>query len=168
MTKRFLMAGGAVALLATGLVFAQGQGRGRGQMAGLGGPMGAGLMGPEMSGRMLQRLARYLDLTEAQQADARKLFEAARTEAAPLVKTLAGARQTYHDAIRTSANGADAAAKAKGVLDENRGAAEQLLLLHARTMGDFRALLTPEQKEKLDKLRDLFGPRRARSRAQRP
>ena len=110
-------------------------------------------------GRVLERLARILELTEEQKAKIKETLEQVQAQNAPLQEKL-------------SENGEKtAAAMAAEPLDEAavRAAAEnhalilgELLVAGARGRSEVRAVLTPGQRELADRLRPLlfegFGP----------
>jgi Spy/CpxP family protein refolding chaperone len=141
---RFVLAVGA-ALTAAGLLNAQAWP----------GRFGAGGAEAPRFGRMQQFLAIYLDLTEAQQAQAKGIFEAARASAAPLAAQLRASREEMAAAVKANQPDAelDRIASRQGAL------LGQLAAIWAKAQAKFYALLTPAQREKADKLRSLRGPR---------
>lgn len=108
-------------------------------------------------GRMQQFLAVYLDLTEAQQAQAKEIFAAARASAAPLVAQLRSGREEMAAAVRANQPDAelDRIASRQGVL------LGQLTAIRAKARAKLYALLTPAQQEKAEKLTSLRGRRGA-------
>ncbi len=105
----------------------------------------------------LRRLAHFLDLTEAQIAEARAIFEAARTAAEPL-RT---ARRDLAGQLREALDAAEPDPAAVGALTialHDNGEALRAVLQGA--IEDFEAILTPEQLERFEVLRDarrVFG-----------
>ncbi len=158
MTKRILAGLAGVAVLSTGLVFAQGAPR---RAHGMGGAMGPMMMGPGFGGgRMLGRLAEFLDLTEAQKTQAKQIFDTARTQAQPDMKALRDARQKIADVVRSGAAPAQVETQVQTIVQANTAAVQRLVVLHARSTAEFLNLLTPEQRDKAEKLHRLFGPPR--------
>lgn len=110
----------------------------------------------------LRRLAYFLDLTEAQITEAQAIFEAARTAAEPL-RT---ARRDLAGQLREALDAAEPDPAAVGALTialHDNGEALRALLQGA--IEDFEAILTPEQLERFEVLRDarrVFGRRHHR------
>jgi protein CpxP len=104
-------------------------------------------------GRMQQFLAIYLDLTEAQQAQAKEIFAAARASAAPVAAQLRSGREEMAAAVKANQPDAELEriANRQGVL------LGQLAAIRAKAQAKFYALLTPVQREKAEKLRSLRG-----------
>jgi Spy/CpxP family protein refolding chaperone len=155
-----------VLLLAPALALAAGPGRaGLGRDGGL--PLGEGVFGPDFFGAgaegeaggppPFRRLAFFLDLTEAQVSQAQAIFEAARAEAQPLREQ----RRTLLEQLRAALDAAEPDPAAVGALvidlDANRQA---LRAVHEGALDDFEAILTPEQLERFEVLREarrVFG-----------
>jgi len=117
-----------------------------------GGHHGRGFGGPGMMGEMF---AGMLDLTEEQRQQVREIHQAARAEARPIRRELKAGREAMQKAIRTN-NTAEIERLAAGQ-GELRG---QLTAIFAKSRAEFRALLTPEQAEKLDSFRERMKERR--------
>ncbi len=122
------------------------------------GRVGAGGGDAPRLGRMQQFLAVSLDLTEAQQAQAKEIFAAARASAAPLVAQLRSGRQEMAAALKANQPDAelDRIASRQGVL------LGQLAAIRAKAQAKFYALLTPAQRDKAEKLKSLRGRRAGR------
>ena len=112
------------------------------------GPMGGDFIGSELF--MAERLADDLDLSDAQRSDVDRLMSQARDAARPLVRRMV----EQHRAMRalTESDQFDEAT-VRTQAQQGSAAMVDLAVLHARTMHDLRALLTPEQRSKLDELR---------------
>ncbi len=97
-------------------------------------------------GERVDYLAGYLNLTDSQKTQAEAIFDAAKTESAGVRGQLAGAREALQDAVKAGAADAriDTLAASVGT------ASGQLLAIGSKAASKFRALLTPEQIEKLD------------------
>jgi len=144
-TKRNFFRIAAVAVLgiaATGFAIAQGPGFGH---------FGAGNPGE----RIMGFVADYLDLTPAQQAQAKALFESARTAnaaAATQLKSIAG---QAHEAVKAGKSDAELQQIANSV----GPLVSQIAGSHLKAMSRFYNLLTPEQKAKADKLHERMKAR---------
>jgi protein CpxP len=140
-----LFAISTAAVLAVGLMFAQAPAPHRGPGGGPGGERG------------LQFLSTALDLTDAQQAQAKTIFDAAQTQSQPLQDQL----KANHDAITAAikANKSDQELQQLG--NTQGGLLGQLAGIHAVSMSHFYQLLTPDQKTKFDtmqqKMRGFMG-----------
>ena len=97
-----------------------------------------------------------LEITEFQKEQAAPILEAARAAAEPLLVDLAQARQDLEDAVVSAAGVADidALAAAQGQL------LGQLAAIRANARVQIRALLTPDQRDKLDQLHERLEARR--------
>ena len=127
--------------LAGGMLLAQGPG-----------PRGRGMA---MRGHASQELlAGYLGLTDAQKAQAKTIFDNAKTAAQPIRSQMQQARATLSAAIKAG-QAVDAPAAAVGNLFG------QLTAIQAKAREQFRAILTPDQLTKLDqfeaRVRNRFG-----------
>jgi Spy/CpxP family protein refolding chaperone len=91
-------------------------------------------------------LAGYLGLTDAQKAQAKTIFDNAKTAAEPIRSQMQQARTTLNAAIKAG-QPVDAAAAAVGNLFG------QLAAIQAKAQEQFRAILTPDQLAKLDQFR---------------
>lgn len=105
--------------------------------------------------RHMQRMAAELNLTDAQTAQAKGIFQASRESSRALLKQLHDARQQ----LRIEAqNGA-----ATDVINRDSNAVGsltgQLAAIRAQNFEKFYAILTPEQKDKLASLRQNFRNR---------
>lgn len=119
--------------LAVGTLLAQGPG-----------PRGRGMA---MRGQASQELlAGYLGLTDAQKAQAKTIFDNAKTAAQPIRSQMQQARTTLNAAIKAG-QPVDAAAAAVGNLFG------QLTAIQAKEREQFRGILTPDQLAKLDQFR---------------
>ena len=106
------------------------------------------------AGPMMQ--LRRLDLTEAQRDQVFKIFHAQAPAFHEQMKQLRESRKALRDAAsgdRYDASRAQAAADAQGK------AVAQLALLRVQTAQQVRAVLTPEQRTKLDEMRSHRGRR---------
>jgi Spy/CpxP family protein refolding chaperone len=151
--RRNLIGLAMVAALATGAVIAQ-TARPRLAQGGLAKgklPLGANLR---------QRLIRNLDLSDAQKAQAKTIFQQANQESAPLRAQLKDNRQEMAAAVKNNSTiQIQQLATAAGALQG------QAMAIRSSAMAKFYAILTPDQKTKLDqmqgKLQQLFQRRRA-------
>jgi Spy/CpxP family protein refolding chaperone len=140
LSRKRLIQLGVVGVIGTGLLLAQ-----RGGFGGI----GRGHEG------MREFLATYLDLTDAQKAQGKAIFENSRTAAQPVVEKLKAGHEEMAAAVKSGASDAElqAIANRQGAL------VGQMIGIHSQSMSKFYALLTPEQKEKADKLHDLMKER---------
>jgi len=139
MSKRNKIIGIVMAgVLTSGLVMAQGRRAGQGQM------------------RKGALLAAYLDLDEGQRQKAKEIFEASREAAAPVREQLKQMRQAMHAAVTSGTEQQiERIAQAQGAL------MAKAIVIHSKAMQEFYALLTPEQKQKAEKMRGLLRGFRA-------
>ena len=104
-----------------------------------------------------------LEITEFQREQAVPIVEAARAAAEPLLVDLAQARQDLEYAVNSAAGVAeiDALATLQGQL------LGQLAAIGANARIQIRALLTPDQIDKLDEIRERFESRSRERRGRR-
>ena len=122
----------------------------RGQMVAVpeGGPPG-GRMG-KGSGRHFARLARALDLTDAQKEQVKAILETEREKVAPLRQTLGETREKIRRAVE--ATPFDEAAVRSLAASQNETRTE-MIVSRARAQSKIFALLSPEQRERAKKFR---------------
>jgi len=124
-----------VAALAAGAVLAQtaqrGPARGR----------------PGLGANLRQRVIKNLNLTDAQKAQAKTIFQQAKQSAAPLQAQLKQDRQDMAALVKGNETAQiQQLATAAGVLQG------QLMAIRSSAMAQFYAILTPEQQTKLDQM----------------
>jgi Spy/CpxP family protein refolding chaperone len=109
-------------------------------------PGGRGLGGPR--GNRIDFLATVLSLTDAQKTQATAIFDATETASTPLRETQATQRIALNDAAKSNA--------AEAAIDQLAAAlgttSGQLAAIHTKAFAKFYALLTTEQRTKLDEL----------------
>jgi Spy/CpxP family protein refolding chaperone len=128
------------------------------------GPFAAGAAGEGPGGGLppLHRLAFFLDLTADQVTQAQAIFDAAQAEIEPLRE----AQRPLFEQLRAALDAAEPDPAAVGALVIDLHANRQAI--HAVLEGaldEFEAILTPEQLERFEVLRDArraFGPRHRR------
>jgi Spy/CpxP family protein refolding chaperone len=141
--------------LVSGAAFAQGPGFGRGPGGGLGFGHGMGL-GPGAGGGFLGgMMAAALDLTDAQKEQIRAIHESAATANQAILDQLKPIREQELAAIKAGKSEAELRSLANS-------AAPLMAQLHANQLvahAKIYQVLTPEQREKLDKFRAEAGAR---------
>lgn len=116
-----------------------------GQFAGFGGGGGRG-RGPGGKGKFGMRgamVAEFLGLTEAQQADIKKIRTAARDQTKPIRKQLRANRKALGEAVKGGET-----AKIEALATEHGKLRGQLVAIGAKTRVDVKNVLTPEQQQK--------------------
>lgn len=162
----------AALTLAGGMAWAQSPGNGpQGPAPGIGpgGPGGGFGLFAEAGrhGRMGRRaffgrhLIRALDLSEEQIEQARQIRESTREEVQPLAEASRALRQELRTALESESPSAEAVGSIVISLHQNR---QQVHDLHQQALTDFEAILTPEQLERFQELKERrqerrFGPR---------
>lgn len=112
-----------------------------------GGPWSRRGMDP---GQRLARMAKALDLTEAQQEQIRAILTSEREKTEPLRKKLAETREKIRKAVET---GPFDEAAVRALAESRNEARVELIVSRARAGSRIFALLTPEQRERARKLR---------------
>jgi Spy/CpxP family protein refolding chaperone len=110
----------------------------------------------EIAARRVQQLTRFLDLTTAQQESAKTIFTDEAKAMQALRPTAEAAREAMQNAVRNTGLDADVERAAAQL-----GAAEtQMATARGKAEARFRALLTADQKTKLDTRRGpgMRGP----------
>lgn len=130
--------------------FGRGGGRGRG-------PGGKGKIG--MRGAMV---AEFLGLTEAQQADIKKIRTAARGQSQPLRKQLRDNRKALGEAVKSGET-----ANIEALATEHGKLRGQLVAIGAKTRVDVKNVLTPEQQQKWTSFQEKRKTRREERRQRR-
>jgi periplasmic protein CpxP/Spy len=94
-----------------------------------------------------QRMMSELNLTDAQKAQAKTIFQGEREKAKPLVEQLRQDRQAMREAVKTNDTARIHSLAAKE--GKTRG---ELSALRSEAQAKFYATLTPEQRTKADQL----------------
>ena len=104
-----------------------------------------------MHGKRLEFLS-ALNLTEAQKAAAKSIFDQAKQESAPVIEQLKSGHEAMEAAVKANKSDAELnqIAASQGTL------MGQLAGIHARSFARVYAQLTPEQKAKADELHAGF------------
>ena len=121
------------------------------------GKRGHGHHGPDGDrhpGEMMRMLAGHLELNDEQRAQARSLAEEHRESTRALRDRIRDARRTLHETIHADDSSEDAIRAASAVL---AAAEADMAVARASHKKDFEALLTPEQKEELQRIKDEHG-----------
>jgi Spy/CpxP family protein refolding chaperone len=103
-------------------------------------------------GRRLAFIASYLDMTDAQKAQAKTILQDSRTAGQPLFSQLKQGRQAMIAAIKANKPEADL----KAIADAQAPVMSQLAVQKALTGEKLWALLTPDQQAKAEKLHSSF------------
>ena len=112
------------------------------------GPMGSPF-GRELF--MTEHLASELELNDAQRSAVERLMDQARDQARPYVRQLMEQRKAMRDLL-DGENFDEGAARAQAT---KRGAImTELMVIHARSEVEVRKLLTAQQREKMQKIRE--------------
>jgi periplasmic protein CpxP/Spy len=102
----------------------------------------------QFRGRMFDRIAAQLNLTDDQKQQAHSILQSARESAQPITQQLKQNRQALHDAIKAGKPDADIdqLAASTGTL------MGQATAIRTKAFAKVYALLTPEQRTKADQL----------------
>jgi Spy/CpxP family protein refolding chaperone len=159
MKTRIIMAFGAVALVIAGSFYAFSQTSAQDQPADGAKPrLGRGFGGPhQRGGMMLGRLARHLDLSDGQKAQIKSLAEAERERVKPFAEQLREAHQAWREA---TAKGQFNEAQVRALAQSQTQARVELTVSRARLQSAIYQVLTPEQRAKLEQMRDHVKERR--------
>jgi Spy/CpxP family protein refolding chaperone len=132
----------AVALLSTGLLLAQAPGP-RGER-------GQGKQGPR--GNHMERMATILDLNESQKTQIQGFLQQAREESKPVREQMKQNREALREAVQTNNT-----ARIQTLSEESGRLMAQVTAAHSTAMARSYAVLSPEQREKAEKLFANFG-----------
>jgi Spy/CpxP family protein refolding chaperone len=99
-------------------------------------------------------MANYLELTDAQKEQAKAIFQDARAQSKPVADQLRQLRQGAKAAVKEGRSEAEL----EQIAQRTGPLVSQLAANHLKAMAKFRAILTPEQVDKLDKIPER-GPR---------
>jgi Spy/CpxP family protein refolding chaperone len=119
--------------------------------------------GHDMQGRWSHSMLHRLNLTQAQQD---QIFKIRHDQAQAFYdqrKALRAAAKSLHEITTANSFNQDQAKQAAGALGQ---AESQLALLRAQTQAQIRAVLTPEQRQKLAERWGHRGPHKAAQKAQ--
>ncbi len=105
--------------------------------------------GPPMAGRFLQHMADVLDLTDAQQAQIKSLWQAELPSITPLVRQLA---DTHKQMVAVTAGGKFDQAKVQALANQQAQTIAQLIVEKQKLQSQVYALLTADQQAKMDRL----------------
>ena len=108
-------------------------------------------MSPE---KRLARMAKKLGLSDTQQAQIKVIFAAEREKNGPLIEKMKEYRKQLHDAAK--ATPFDEAA-VRTVATNKAQVEVELTVSRARIQSQINGILTPEQRQKLEKLRPPMG-----------
>ena len=136
MKRRILIIAGLVALVLTGSVYAVRHARANRNLS--------------FAERIVGRIARRLDLTDAQQTRVKAILEAERQNVAPLFAQAAKNRQQLHEA---TANGKFDEAQVRAIAAQQAQTMTELIVAKERVKSKiYNEVLTPEQRTKADQL----------------
>jgi Spy/CpxP family protein refolding chaperone len=123
-----------------------------------------GPAGPHRHGRMGGFLSSQLNLTPAQQSQEKAIFQAARQSAQPLRQQLHQTRQSFHAAVQ-----ANNVAEIQQLANTEGSQIGQLAAIRGAAMAKAYQVLTPDQQQKLQSLRESWhAAHRERSRQTPP
>jgi len=142
-----------VLALGAGTVLAHGHGHHKGCHAAKGMASGAGMDGP--GGPMMRMLAR-LDLTEAQRDQIRGIMEQARPRFQEQRERMMAVRKQLRELDPASFDEAAVRQIAAGL----NGPLQEIAVLHQQVRSQIWAVLTPEQREQTEALRQTMQQRR--------
>jgi protein CpxP len=134
----------ALGCLAAGMAFAQAAGPGQARRNPLG------------SGAIRQRLLNNLDLTADQKAQVKNITQQARTQAQPDQRQLQQTRKALEAAVKSNSAQIPSLSATAGQLQG------RLLAVREQAMAQVYALLTPDQKTKLDRMEQRLRQRTGR------
>jgi Spy/CpxP family protein refolding chaperone len=143
MAHKFIR-GIALAALAGGMLLAQTQGTQPGRQHG--------------AGRRLDRMSTVLGLNDAQKTQAKSIFDAEHQAAKPLFQQMRTLHQSLRSAVTTGNGNIDQLSGQLGTLTG------QVAGIHAKSMAQFYAMLTPDQQAKAQAMGPLGGRFRGGSR----
>ena len=132
------------------------------------GKWGHGHRGPDGDrhpGEMMRMLAAHLELSEEQRAQVRTLAEEHRESTRALRDRIRDARRTLHETIHADDSSEDAIRAASAVL---AAAEADMAVARASHRKDFESLLTPEQKEELQRIKEEHGKKGMRGKGAGP
>ena len=144
--KRHLLRIATVAALATGIALAQAPDAG-GQAASARAPQG-------LRTAVHRRLLQALNLTDAQKAQAKSIFQQAWQTAQPLAQQAKQNREALAEAVK-----ANDTAQIRQLATTQGNLQGQLLGVRSEAMAGFYNILTPEQRAKADQIRQKVKQR---------
>ena len=113
--------------------------------------------------RHMQRIAQALNLTDAQKAQAKTIFQQARQSSQPLRQQLKQNRQALTAAVKAGGNGAQIEQ-----LSTQRGTLlGQMVTIRTEAASKFYSMLTPDQRAKADQMQQQFHQRVQQRRSER-
>jgi len=118
---------------------------------------GIGMRDGSGGGRFLNRMARVIDLTEAQKSSINAILDEEQAKVAPLRQQMAEYRDQLHTLMQ--ANPLDEAA-VRTLAEQKAAVSTELTLSRARTQNRILAQLTPEQRDLAEKVRPLMRDHR--------
>ncbi|WP_432823964.1 Spy/CpxP family protein refolding chaperone [Trichloromonas sp.] len=108
-------------------------------------------------GRHLAKMAKVLDLSEAQQAQIQTILAAERAKTEPLRQQMEADREQMRQLVQ--ADSFDEAA-VRALASKKAEVGTELMVSRARTQNLIQAQLTPEQRERAEKVRPLMQEQR--------
>ncbi len=105
--------------------------------------------GPPMAGRFLQHMADVLDLTDAQQAQVKSMWQAERPNIMPLVQQLADAHKQM---VAVTANGKFDQAQVQTIANQQAQTIAQLIVEKQKLQSQIYGILTPDQQAKFARI----------------
>lgn len=101
--------------------------------------------------RTVQRLGAYLNLTEAQKAQIKAILEAERPKVQPVIAQALATRQTL---LAATDNGQFNETQVAGIAEQQGRNVAALIVEKERVKSQIYAVLTPEQRAKIEQLRE--------------
>jgi protein CpxP len=123
--------------------------------SGKAGKEGRGMRGEMSPEKRLARMTKVLGLSDAQQAEIKAIFTAEREKNAPFIEKMIEYRKQLHDAARAATFDE---AGVRSIATSQATVGSELTVSRVRVQHQINAVLTPEQRELLVKLRPTMEP----------
>lgn len=105
-----------------------------------------------------ERLAAVLNLTADQKTQIHSIIQQSAEQAKPVHVQVRDNQKAIQQLVHSAAAGPDFDKQLQGLANTHGSLAAQLTVIHARTQSQIWALLTPEQRQKAEIVRQLLGP----------
>jgi Spy/CpxP family protein refolding chaperone len=112
--------------------------------------------------RLLGRMARFLELTDTQKTEIKSIIQAEKPTIEPIVRQIAQNRKDMREATK---NGTFDEAQVRTLANQRAQALSELIVARERLKTKIYNILTSEQKDKLEQLKERRGEHMKRRRS---